>query len=339
MTGIGWTRGATVSAAAIAAFLLSMGSQPVVGQEAGTQGRGDLRVALTFDDLPAQSTRRDTETYAAINRDILAALAEADAPAVGFVNENKLYVDGSLSAERVAILDAWLAAGQELGNHTWSHPDLHRVPVAEYLLDLERGGEVTRPLVEARGSTFRYFRHPYLHTGQSPGAKADVDAALERLGYRIAPVTVDNGEWIYARAYDVALDDGDLELADRIVVDYVDYMDSVFGYYEQQSTALLGYRLPQVLLLHGNRLNGASLPALLSMLRRRGYAWVTLEEALADPAYDRPDAFMGAAGITWLHRWALADGHRGAFFAGEPAVTDWVQTASGLGNQEQQDQE
>ena len=37
-------------------------------------------------------------------------------------------------------------------------------------------------------------------------------------------------------------------------------------------------------------------------------------------AYQSADAYVGPAGITWLHRWALTRGMPGATFAGEPEV-------------------
>ena len=186
------------------------------------------------------------------------------------------------------------------------------------------GEVVTRPLLESVGRSPRYFRHPYLHTGTSLATRDALQRFLAEHGYRVAPVTIDNQEWIYARAYDHALYREDAELAGRIAGDYVAYMDSIFGYYEAQSRALLGYELPQILLLHANRLNADSLDELVAMMRRRGYAFTTLDEALEDPAYALPDEYEGTSGITWLHRWALTQGKRGEFFAGEPDVEPYI---------------
>jgi hypothetical protein len=61
------------------------------------------------------------------------------------------------------------------------------------------------------------------------------------------------------------------------------------------------------------------------MMKRRGYKFITLDEALTDKAYASPDTFKGRGGITWLHRWALTAGKRGAFFAGEPQTAAFVQ--------------
>jgi hypothetical protein len=38
--------------------------------------------------------------------------------------------------------------------------------------------------------------------------------------------------------------------------------------------------------------------------------------------------FVGAGGITWLHRWARMNGRRGGFFAGEPTVPKWIEPAA-----------
>jgi hypothetical protein len=107
-------------------------------------------------------------------------------------------------------------------------------------------------------------------------------------------------------------------------------MKAVVAYYEDQSRAFLGRQVSQVLLLHANRLNATVLPELLAALRRRGYVFVSLDEALTDPAYDLPDSYAGRGGITWLHRWALTAGKRGDFFAGEPPALDWIRSAAGL---------
>jgi hypothetical protein len=101
-------------------------------------------------------------------------------------------------------------------------------------------------------------------------------------------------------------------------------------YYERQSQALLGYALPQVWLLHANALNAVAYAELVAAVRRRGYRAVTLDEALADPAYARPDGYSGRYGPSWLHRWAMAEQRPKAFYAGEPEVPRWVLDLAGV---------
>lgn len=281
-------------------------------------------VAITIDDLPVNATQMDTVTQWAVTRGILDALRGADAPAIGFVNENKLG-DGAARDARTRMLRAWLDDGHDLGNHTWSHPDLNTTDLAAYTADLVRGEEVTTAL---RGARPVFFRHPFLHAGNDSAKKVGLERFLADRGYRIAPVTIDNGEWIYARAYDHALDANDDSLAMRLADGYVAYMDTVIGFYEAQARAITGREIPQVLLIHANRINAERLDDLLAVMRRRGYRFVSLEEALRDPAYERSDGYVGPAGITWLHRWAIADGMDRSIFRGEPEVPAYVEAAS-----------
>jgi peptidoglycan/xylan/chitin deacetylase (PgdA/CDA1 family) len=287
-------------------------------------------VALTFDDLPAVSTRGEARTWVGITDGLLRTLQQNRAPAIGFINEGKVWHDGRRDTARVRLLRRWLDAGLDLGNHTWSHNSLHARRLAWYQQDIVRGDSLLRELLAERNRTPRWFRHPQLHTGRDLETKRGLAAFLEQRGYRIAPVTIDNSDWIFARAYDHLLDRHDSAQARRLERDYLTYMDTVFGYYAAQSRALLGYELPQVLLLHANRLNAACLDELLAAMRRRGYRFITLEEAMRDPAYARADTYTGPAGITWLHRWAMAEGKSGAFFKGEPTVPDWVNQLAGV---------
>ena len=59
-------------------------------------------------------------------------------------------------------------------------------------------------------------------------------------------------------------------------------------------------------------------------MKARGYAFITLEEALADEAYRSPDTYVGRWGISWLHHWELtASGKRSL----PPDPPDWVAKA------------
>lgn len=314
--------GRSVAAVVLTAFLvLAIAPSPVAAE---------LEMALTFDDLPANSTRDDLAVHAAVTDGLIGALAEADVTAAGFVNEIKLEEEGAVAPARVELLRSWLAAGHELGNHSYSHPSLFSTPLEDFQRDVLAGERVLRPLLAEHGATPRYFRHPFLNTGPSVEVRDAFVAFLTDRGYRVAPVTIDNHEWIYARAYDHALDEGDVELSQRIGAEYLSYMDQVVAYYEAQSTAFLGRQVKQILLLHANRLNADHLPELLAALRARGYRFISLDQALTDPAYALPDSYAGRGGITWLHRWALTAGKRGDFFAGEPPAPDWIRRAARL---------
>lgn len=145
---------------------------------------------------------------AAINDKLLTELAAAGVPAIGFVNEGKLDVDGEREA-RTALLARWLDAGMSLGNHTYSHRGLSSTPLAEYQSDVLRGEAVTRPLLESRGLRLEFFRHPMTQTGPTREIRDGFERFLAEHGYRAAPFTIENSDFIFARLYDRAVNAGD----------------------------------------------------------------------------------------------------------------------------------
>lgn len=304
---------------------------------AAQAGEPDRRIAITIDDLPWQRIdRTPAAELPAWHARLVAQLRQAGVPVTGFVNEGKLEVDGEVQPQRVAMLRDWLDAGFELGNHTHGHVDLHTVGLDAFKQDVLRGERVLRPLLAEHGTAPRWFRHPYLRAGRTPEDRAALSAFLGEHGYRIAPVTVDNGEWVWAFAYAAVLEgqpDTPARAAtlQRLREGYIPYMLDKVDYYERQSQALLGYALPQVWLMHANELNAVAFADLVAGVQARGYRVVALDEALRDPAYARgEDGYDGRFGPSWLHRWAMAEKKPKEFYAGEPEVPRWVLDLAGL---------
>ncbi|MDX2246525.1 MAG: polysaccharide deacetylase family protein [Bacteroidia bacterium] len=288
------------------------------------------KMAITIDDLPTVTRPNDYATALKCTQNILQNLTEAKVPAIGFVNEIKLENEGVLDEKRIELLQMWLDAGMELGNHAWSHMDYHNNEMEAFGADIQKGERVTRKLVENSGGKFRYFRHPYLHTGDSPEKQAALRAFLKKHKYIEAPVTVDNSEWIYARAYENALQTGNQNLIDSVGQSYMAYMEAKIVWYEQQSRKLFGYEIRQILLIHANLINADYLDDLIRMMKNRGYEIVTLSEALKDRAYKTESTYTGRGGISWLDRWALSKGYKGDFFKGEPHLSEFVQDLAGI---------
>ncbi|MCC8362860.1 polysaccharide deacetylase family protein [Lysobacter sp. A6] len=327
--------------AALACLLLWCALAPtaVAGGAKGKPKRTpevDRRIAITIDDLPWQwAGRLHPDVFAARHAKLIAAVRASGVTGVGFVNEKELEVDGKVDPARVAMLREWLDAGWELGNHTWGHLDYHAVGLEAYEADVLKGERVLRPLLAERGETPKWFRHPWLRNGRTPEERAALDAFLAQHGYRTAPVTVNTGEWIWANAYQRTLDgvapdaEKQATLA-RLRSEYVAYMLAKLAFLEQQSLTLLEYNVPQVLLLHANELNAETFPELIGGMQQHGYRVVSLEEAVRDPAYARVDGYRGPHGISWLHRWALAEGKQRSFFMGDTTVPRWVMDIAGV---------
>jgi peptidoglycan/xylan/chitin deacetylase (PgdA/CDA1 family) len=281
------------------------------------------QVAVTFDDLPFTGDGGKTSLSALreFTAKLLATLGAHKVPAVGFVNERKLGRAGEREA-RIALLKMWTDAGLELGNHTFAHASFYDTPLAAFQQQVIDGEPVTRSLLAARGMKLRYFRHPFLNTGPDLKTKEAFEQFLTARGYRVAPVTIDNAEWIFAKAYTEALQRGDQETARRVADEYVPYMERMFEFYERMSVELFGREIAQTLLVHANALNADHFGRIISMMQRRGYEFVTLEQALQDKAYRHHDTYTGETGISWLQRWSIT---RGQQFTKEPALSPYMQ--------------
>lgn len=278
---------------------------------AAAQSAVQRTMAITFDDLPYASVpSEDDAALAKMTARLLHPLRAAAIPAVGFVNESRLYREGSLVPARVDLLQAWLDAGHELGNHTHSHVSLNRVPLDAFTANLLQGETVTRPLAQAAGRPLRWFRPPYLHLGQTAAVRAQFDAFLAARGYRVAPVTVNHSEWVFAVAYSRAQTQGNAEAAQRIAEAYLPYMEAELARAEQLALDRFGRPIPHVLLLHANALNADHVGALAARLQQRGYRFVTLDAALQDSAYATPLGTTLIEGESWLEHWARAAGLR-----------------------------
>jgi peptidoglycan/xylan/chitin deacetylase (PgdA/CDA1 family) len=304
---------------------------PATGPQPSASGPR-RQIAITVDDLPVVSAIDHSQAhFERVTADLVRTIVRHRIPAVGFVNEGKLWANGAADPARIALLEQWVAAGLELGNHTFSHLDFHAASVEDMKHEVARGDEVTRRLMARQNRVPRYFRHPYLHTGLDAGARSSLERFLAERGYAVAPVTVDNSDYVFARAYDRAVADADPHAIRKIADAYVENMQGVMEYYERQSSALFGREIPQVLLVHANALNADVFDRVAAMLEERGYVFVALDRALNDAAYRSEDTYFGAGGISWLHRWALSQGKPRESLAGEPDVPTWIQQAAAGG--------
>ncbi len=295
-------------ASGIAVVLLLVVAPPCFAQR---------QVAITIDDLPrgGDGGPYDAAGLQSMTRKLLAPFREQKIPLIGFVNAGRNADDpGSLRA----ILDLWLDAGAELGNHSFTHPDINNVPLEQYEADVLQGEPPLRAVLEPRGRKLEFYRHPFLHVGATAETKKGLQDFLDARGYRVAPVTLDNADYLYAALYQRP------QYRERVRAGYVPYMESVVEFFEKRSVEVLGREFPQTLLIHASQMNADLMPELLAMFKRRGYRFVTLTEALRDPAYQSQEQYVGRGGFSWIHRWSMAKGMPGK---GEPEPAEWAQKA------------
>jgi len=192
----------------------------------------------------------------------------------------------------------------DLGNHGYSHLSLTKTPVDAYIADVALGATVTQALLAARGRTLRWYRHPYLETGPTAEVRKTFEDWLAAHGYRVAPVTLENADWVFALVYDDAILRGDKAKARQVKRSYLAYTAAVVPWYRDAALSLFGRRPALVFLLHASRLNADSLDDLAGILKADDLRPVTLDKAMADPAYATVDTYAGPDGDEWISRWS-----------------------------------
>jgi len=126
---------------------------------------------------------------------------------------------------------------------------------------------------------------------------------------------------MFAGLYEDAKARNDAGLQQKIVKEYLSYHDAVFAYEEQESMKLLGYEPRQILLLHASNLGADNICELMDVLRKRGYRFISLGDALGDSAYSLPDTYVGEEGTGMLDHWAIT---QGKIPQGAPKFPQWV---------------
>ena len=168
--------------------------------------RPERTMAVTIDNLPFVNpggadflSKAQRATTA-----ILSSLRTHRAPATGFVNESRLHVLGEVD-QRIALLQQWVDAGMTLGNHTYSHRNFNDLTIDQFQDGIIKGEVITRRLMEPHKPYQLYFRHPMTHTGATRQKKEAIEKFVAAQGYRIAPHTIDNNDFIFNLPYAQAL--------------------------------------------------------------------------------------------------------------------------------------
>lgn len=280
-------------------------------------------MAVTIDDLPyVNAWQGDYLTGAKrTTTELLRVLKAHHAPAIGFVNEGKLFITGGMDAS-VALLQQWLEADMALGNHTYSHPDFNRLTVEEFEDEIIRGEAVTRRLTEFQNGT-RYFRHPMTRTGNTKEKKEAIEKFLASRGYKVAPHTIENSDFIFNAGYARARHEKNEAMAKRLREAYLELTFAATDFAEKISPQIFGREVPQVLLIHANEINADCLDEMLRRYEARGYRFITLDEAMRDAAYQTKDTTISDRGPTWLWRWSKSLGQN-ISFKDDPDPPKWV---------------
>lgn len=290
-------------------------------------GQTKKKVCFSIDDLPVVSYgEKSPEFHFDLTEKLLHNLSLKKVQAIGFVNEGKLFdKDEELISFQKECLQKWIEAGMDLGNHTLNHKDYNTTAFEEYAEEILIGEQVTKQLLSKKSKELKYFRHPFLHTGYTKELSDSLDSFLSKHGYIVSPVTIDNSDYLFAKAYHLSIRKGDNVMAKKIAKDYLVYMEEKLLYFERQSFELFNRNINQILLIHASLLNAEYVDDLADIYIKHGYTFVSMDEILEDPVYKTPITKFGKYGISWIDRWALSAGKKGDFFKDDPVTPQYIE--------------
>ena len=251
-----------------AAFLLA----------AATPQAQKLQMAITVDDLPAHGPLPPDTTRQGIAESFLETFQREHLPPIyGFVN------GGRGEPGSAAVLTQWHAAGQPLGNHTWSHYNLTRISSELFLAEVDKDDALLRQ-IDPDGDV-KWLRYPYLHEGDTLEKRRAVRAGLFARGYRIAEVSMDFEDYLWNAPYARCSARNDPAALQYLHDSYLRTADHYVTVYRKLSQQAFHRDIPYVLLMHIGAFDAKMLPELIALYRKRGFTFVTMPHALKDKAY------------------------------------------------------
>jgi peptidoglycan-N-acetylglucosamine deacetylase len=253
-------------------YVLPPAAAPAVPQAAS--------VALTFDDLPSHGPIPAGLTRVEIANRIIAALRAANAPPIyGFINARQL----EQKPEDEEVLKIWRAAAYPLGNHAYSHMDLHANTAEAFQQDVLKNEPELQKLMS--GQDWHWLRYPYLREGDTAEKYRSVRTFLDQQKYKIAQVTLSFDDYAYNDPYARCLAKNDTKAIEELKESYLTRAALSLTRGQQDAKALFGRDIKHIMLLHIGGFETVMMPHLLTLLKERGFTLTTLAEAASDEAY------------------------------------------------------
>ena len=259
------------------------------------------KAAITFDDLPLNGDLPPGVTRVEIARETIAILQKRHAPpAYGFINAKRLEGD----PEAAEALRVW-AASEPFGSHTYSHMDLNQNAPEAFEGEIEQS-EPALELLAPAGANWHWLRYPYLREGETVEKRRAVRAYLQAHGYRVAQVTLDWEDYLWNSVYARCVAKNDAASIAWLKSSYLSIESSYLDLGRGLAKLTYGHDINHVLLLHLGAFSSTILPDALDLMEKKGFSFVTLEEAESDPAYAGDPDVGSKYGGTLLELWVEA---------------------------------
>lgn len=243
-----------------------------------------MRVAFTLDDIPLwpRSHPPDGYSVASIMQKISDALVRNGIRDVyGFGNSWSLVQHPELAT----VLDAWVAAGHHVGNHTHSHLVLTEIGWERYCGEIDLADRHLAPWLSKAPN--RFFRYTLCHWGDTEEKRAKVLAHLAAKNYQPADVSSWWYEWHWNRAWRNARDRADSGAAKQLERDFIAACIAQLRYDHTTLAQWFGHEAPVIALGHTVPFFAEVADRLFEQFVAEGVQFIPLEEAVADPAYEQ----------------------------------------------------
>jgi peptidoglycan-N-acetylglucosamine deacetylase len=250
--------------------ILKIASKPVIGARRASAGANGFITDVAFDRLPSPYVVQRTGY-----RKGEVALTFDDGPDPAWTPQvldilkrehvpGTFFIVGENALTQRPLLERMIAEGDEVGSHTYTHPNLANVSQRQVMFELN----TTQRLFQAfTGHSLRLFRAPYFGDAE-PTTADEIDPALEaqNRGYVSVGLHVDPGDWKRP---------GVQQIIDRTIAGVTGGPATC----DADSDANCSRN---IVLLHdagGNRAETvAALPVIIERLRAMGYRFVPVSE-------------------------------------------------------------
>lgn len=240
-----------------------------------------VKMAITFDDLPAHGSLPPKVTRVEVIKSILATLKSHHVPEVyGFINAGR--PEGMPDLDEV--LKLWIGGGYPLGNHTFTHVNLNKVGAEKFKKEITTNEDVLRKM--SGNTDWHYFRYPYLKEGKDLENRNSVRSFLIQKNYKIAEITDDFEDWAWNSPYARCKTKGDLKEIDVLKKSYIESATERFIQDGKVAEAVFHRSVARILLLHVGAFDAEMLPTLLRMYENKGVQFIPLSEAVRASAYE-----------------------------------------------------
>ena len=267
-------------------------------------------LALSFDDCP----RKAGPVLDPLERDrqLMSALKDAGITAVFFCNSPTNEPQGP------ARLQLFADHGHLIANHTAHHPDLYKMPVDQFLKNIDQADHELNHF-----PTFRkWFRFPYLHEGKTPEVVESVRAHLKKTGYINGYVTIDTQDWYVDEVLRQKTAAGLSYHRERLCRTYARMLTDEAQLFDDMAKKALKRDVKHTILLHETDLNAICLKTVIAEFKKKNWSFISPDEAYSDPISKIQPAATSKLNQGRVFALAKEAGYKG------PDFTPWIEESA-----------